>query len=145
MSSGTRMRDSTRRSQRRWSGYVGAAERRRGQKAERDVAGFLRVNGWPAITTRAASGFQKGDDIATDAPISIEVKDHVRLDLAGWVRQARENSKGLPAVVWHKRRGVADPGQWYVTMTGHDLIRLLGERDATCAVGQAHRPSRTER
>lgn len=145
MSSGTRMRDSTRRSQRRWSGYVGAAERRRGQKAERDVAGFLRDNGWPAITTRAASGFQKGDDIATDAPISIEVKDHVRLDLAGWVRQARENSKGLPAVVWHKRRGVADPGQWYVTMTGHDLIRLLGERDATCAVGQAHRPSGTER
>jgi Holliday junction resolvase len=104
---------------------VGATERRRGSKAERDVAAYLRDHGWRAITTRAASGFQRGDDIATDAPVSIEVKDHARLDLAGWVTQARANAHGRPAVVWHKRRGAASPGAWYVTMLGEDLVELL--------------------
>lgn len=104
---------------------VGAAERRKGHKAERDVAAYLREHGWAAVTTRAASGFQHGDDIRTDAPVSIEVKNVAKIDLAGWLRQAQENADGKPAVVWHKRRGVADPGDWYVTMTGNDLIELL--------------------
>ena len=104
---------------------VGSTERRRGHKAERDVAAFLRDHGWDAVTSRAASGFQHGDDITTNAPVSIEVKDHARMDLAGWVRQAQENADGKPAVVWHKRRGVSNPGEWYVTMTGNDLIELL--------------------
>lgn len=108
---------------------MGSTERRRGAKAERDVAAYLRANGWRAITTRAASGFQRGDDIETDAPVSIEVKDHARLDLAGWVEQARANANGHPAVVWHKRRGKASPGEWYVTMLGSDLIELLRDRD----------------
>jgi Holliday junction resolvase len=104
---------------------VGATERRKGHKAERDVAAFLRDHGWSAVTTRSASGFQHGDDIETDAPISIEVKNVAKTDLAGWIRQARENANGKPAVVWHKRRGVSNPGDWYVTMTGNDLIELL--------------------
>ena len=130
MSSRTLVASSTRSWLGRWGGYVGATERRRGQKAERDVAAYLRTNGYRAETTRAASGFQSGDDIATDAPVSIEVKDHVRLDLAGWVQQARANSGERPAVVWHKKRGVASPGGWYVTMLGEDLVRLLRGEDA---------------
>ena len=110
-----------------WINRMGATERRRGHKAERDVAAFMRDHGWDAVTTRAASGYQHGDDIATDAPVSIEVKDCARMELAAWVRQAHENANGQPAVVWHKRRGVADPGDWYVTMTGNDLIELLGK------------------
>lgn len=125
----TEVASSTRNSPGQWNGYVGAAERRRGQKAERDVAAFLRDNGFRAETTRAASGFQSGDDIATDAPVSIEVKDHVRLDLAGWLSQAQANAGERPAVVWHKKRGVASPGGWYVTLSGEDLVRLLkGDR-----------------
>jgi len=30
-------------------------------------------------------------------------------------------------VVIHKRRGVGSPDGWYVTMTGADLLRLLGD------------------
>jgi hypothetical protein len=109
------------------------------------VAAFLRDHGWSAVTTRAASGMQRGDDIATDAPVSIEVKDCARLELAAWVRQAQQNAGDRPAVVWHKRRGVGDPGGWYVTMTGNDLLRLIGDGDATCAVGPSDRASGEER
>lgn len=108
---------------------MGAAERRKGARAELAVVRALRAAGWSAATTRATSGHQSGDDIVTDAPVSIEVKDHGRLDLAGWVRQARSNARGRPAVVWHKRRGMADPRDWYVTMTGDDLLRLLDRGD----------------
>lgn len=107
----------------------GARSRRKGQRAEQSVARYLRDCGWDAATTRAVSGFQQGRDIATDAPVSIEVKDHTTLDLAGWVRQAEANATDdAPGVVWHKRRGTTDPGDWYVTMTGRTLVRLLRER-----------------
>jgi Holliday junction resolvase len=104
---------------------VGKAERAKGQRAERAVAAFLRDHGWDAVTTRAASGYQHGDDIDTNAPVSIEVKDVAKMDLSGWLRQAQSNANGKPALVWHKRRGVANPGDWYVTMTGNDLIELM--------------------
>ena len=81
------------------------------------------------MTTRAASGYQHGDDIRTNAPVSIEVKDVAKMDLSGWLRQAHGNANGKPAVVWHKRRGVANPGDWYVTMTGNDLIELLRKQN----------------
>jgi len=89
------------------------------------VVHALRRAGWTARTTREASGVQRGDDVETDAPVSIEVKDRAALDLAGWIRQARDNAGDRPAVVWHKRRGRAAPEEWYVTMTGDDLLRLL--------------------
>lgn len=104
---------------------MGAAERRRGARAEIAVVHALRRRGWVAETTRAASGVQRGDDIATDAPVSIEVKDRAALDLSGWIRQAEENAGDRPAVVWHKRRGNADAEDWYVTMTGRTLLDLL--------------------
>lgn len=149
MSSLLRTQSSTKSSHARWRIYVGSTERRRGAKAERDVAAYLREYGWDAITTRAASGFQHGDDIATNAPVSIEVKDHARLDLAGWVKQARANANGKPAVVWHKRRGSSSPGAWYVTMLGEDLVELLRtikeKNDATCALGRDDQDGRGER
>lgn len=109
---------------------MGSAERAKGQRAERAVAAYLREQGWQAITTRQQSGFQQGDDIATDAPLSIEVKDHARLDLAGWIRQAHENAAaGKLPVVWHKRRGAGSPGDWYVTMKGSTLMEMIGDGD----------------
>lgn len=104
---------------------MGAAERRRGARAELAVVHALRRAGWAAETTRAASGVQRGDDIRTDAPVSIEVKDRAALDLSGWLRQAEENSGDRPAVVWHKRRGNAEAEDWYVTMSGATLLALL--------------------
>jgi Holliday junction resolvase len=104
---------------------MGAAERAKGSRAERAVVTYLRDKGWYAETTRAKTGTRRGDDVVTDLPVSIEVKDHGRMDLSGWLRQAQENAEGKPAVVWHKKRGVGSPGGWYVTMSGEDFMRLF--------------------
>lgn len=64
--------------------------------------------------------------------IVLELKDHARLDLAGWVTEAdieRGNDDALAGFVVHKRRGTADPGDQYVTLTLRDLVALTtGER-----------------
>ena len=104
---------------------MGKAEREKGSRAERAVAIYMRKFGWQAETTRAQAGTRRGDDIATDAPVSVEVKDHSKMDLSGWLRQSKENCAGKIAVVWHKKRGAASPGEWYVTMDGEDFMRLL--------------------
>lgn len=104
---------------------MGSAERARGNRAERDVAAFLREHGFDAMTSRAAQGWQGGSDIFTSLPLAIEVKDHGRLDLSGWWRQAQDNAGDDIPVVWHKRRGFASPAKWWVTMDGESLMRLL--------------------
>lgn len=103
----------------------GKASRDKGKRAEQAVAKWLRANGWHAITTRAASGMQKGDDLQTNTGVSWEVKDHSRMELAAWLDQARSNAGDKPAVVIAKRRGKGSPGEWYAVMSGSDLLRLL--------------------
>lgn len=103
-----------------------AAERRRGNRAEQQVAATLRAWGYRAITSRdGRGGAQGGGDLITDFPAVLEVKDHARLDLAGWVDQAVAESGADPAFVIHKRRGKGDPEQWYVTGQLGDLILLV--------------------
>jgi hypothetical protein len=76
-------------------------------------------------------GRRTGDDIVWHGPASIEVKDVTKLDLSGWLRQAQDNAGDRAAVVWHKKRGVPNTQAegWYVTMTGADFLRLIGEND----------------
>ena len=106
----------------------GSSSRRKGSRAEVEVVHALRRAGWEADTSRnVLEGRRTGDDIVWDGPASIEVKDQAKLDLSGWLRQATTNAHGRPAVVWHKKRGTADAEGWYVTMTGADFLRLIGE------------------
>lgn len=104
---------------------MGARERRKGNDAERAVAQCLKDAGWQAVTSRAKNGTQDGCDIITDAPLAVEVKNHVRLDLSSWVAQANSNAGDKVPVVWHKKRGVSSPLEWYVTMDGQALVELL--------------------
>jgi hypothetical protein len=107
----------------------GSASRRKGSRAEVAVVHALRRAGWSADTSRnVLDGRRTGDDIVWDGPASIEVKDVAKMDLAGWVRQAQDNAGDRPGVVWHKKRGTAAPEGWYVTMTGADFLRLIGEQ-----------------
>jgi hypothetical protein len=106
----------------------GASSRRKGSRAEVAVVHALRRAGWDADTSRnVLDGRRTGDDIVWDGPASIEVKDVTRLELAAWLKQAQEQADGRPAVVWHKKRGVADAEGWYVTMSGEDFLRLIGD------------------
>ena len=106
----------------------GSASRRKGSRAEVAVVHALRRAGWVADTSRnVLDGRRTGDDIVWDGPCSIEVKDVTKVDLSGWLRQAAHNAAGRVPVVWHKKRGTADAEGWYVTMTGADFLRLIGE------------------
>jgi len=106
----------------------GSASRRKGSRAEVAVVHALRRAGWSADTSRnVLDGRRTGDDIVWEGPASIEVKDVARLELSQWLKQAQDNAGDRPAVVWHKKRGVADAEGWYVTMSGEDFLRLIGD------------------
>jgi len=108
----------------------GAASRRKGSRAQVAVVHALRRAGWKADTSRnVLEGRRTGDDIVWDGPASIEVKDVATMDLSGWLRQAKSNAADRVAVVWHKKRGQAQAEGWYVTMTGEDFLRLIGENN----------------
>ena len=104
---------------------MGSYERRKGNAAERSVVHTLREWGWDAVTSRSTNGTQDGMDIISDCPLAIEVKNQVRLDLSAWVKQAGENAMDKVPVVWHKKRGESNPENWYVTMEGVELMKLL--------------------
>lgn len=106
----------------------GAASRRKGNRAEVEVVRVLRSAGFEAETSRnARNGTQRGEDIVSDFPMSIEVKNHTRTDLAGWWTQAVEQSGGAMPVVIHKRVGKSNADEWWATMDFQTLIRLIRE------------------
>jgi hypothetical protein len=104
----------------------GSSSRRKGNRAEVEVVRVLRAAGFEAETSRnARGGTQKGEDIVSDFPMSIEVKNHTRVDLAGWWGQAVEQAHGAPPVVIHKRVGKTNGEDWWATMDLQTLIRLI--------------------
>lgn len=105
---------------------MGKSERAKGNRAELAVAATLRDWGWAAQTSRAVrGGTQHGADLVTDFPAVIEVKDHGRMDLSGWLNQLAEEQGNDPGFVVHKRRGRGNPEEWYVTGTLRDLLRMV--------------------
>ncbi|WP_229401937.1 hypothetical protein [Micromonospora okii] len=100
----------------------------KGSSAERAVVDLLRASGWPHAERRLAGSTKDRGDIAGIPGVVIEVKNCARTDLAGWLAEAereRVNDNADLAVVWHKRRGKANPADWFVTVDGATLLRLL--------------------
>ena len=105
-----------------------------GARSERAVADWLaRELNDDRIDRRVKRGANDRGDISgvriRGERLVIEVKDHARLALAEWVKEAEieaGNDDALAGVVIHKRRGTTDPGQWYVTMSGAAFVKLLG-------------------
>ena len=84
---------------------------------------------YPGAERRALQGaLDKGDFVLPGNEISIwEAKNCARLDLAGWIREAQveaRNASRQLGVVVHKRVGVRDPAQQYVTLLAGDYIRV---------------------
>jgi hypothetical protein len=107
----------------------GSTSRRKGNRAEVEVAAALRRAGWQAVTSRAENGTQGGADLITDFPMVVEVKNVARTDLSGWWRQAVEQAGGDLPVVIHKRVGHARAEDWWVCMDMHTLLRLVERLD----------------
>ncbi len=105
----------------------------KGTRFERSIADYLELQlEDDRIDRSPLRGTRDRGDIAglrfAGEKVVLELKNHNRLNLAGWVDEAKAeqgNADAILSAVVHKRRGTADPGEQYVTMTVDDLITLL--------------------
>lgn len=111
-----------------------ASAKKAGAAFESLVARFLAVRlGDDRIERRAKTGAKDRGDIAgvrtiRGGRVVIECKDTARDSLPAWIREAeieRGNDDAAIGVVAHKRRGVADPAEQFVSMTLETFALLL--------------------
>ncbi|MFH9977915.1 hypothetical protein ACH4ND_01380 [Streptomyces sp. NPDC017179] len=103
----------------------------KGTAAETAVVRFLQAAGFVQAERRTLNGVKDRGDIAGVPGVVIEVKNCARQELPAWVAEAeleRDNDRASLGVVWHKRRGKSDPGDWFVSMSGHQFAELLREQ-----------------
>ena len=104
------------------------ASKRKGTAWESAIVDYLRGSGAPHAERRALNGSKDRGDIAGIPGVVVEAKAGAKVELGVWLAEAeaeRINDGAALAVVWHKRRGKASPGDAYVTMTGATLVQLL--------------------
>lgn len=118
-------------------GRTNASARAAGTRFERTIADYLATKLEDDRIERAPRWGAKdcGDIVGVRTHmqrIAIECKDTTRPTLAGWVAEAeieRGNYDALAGIVIHKRKGISNPGQQYVTMTLDELLALItGQR-----------------
>jgi hypothetical protein len=103
-------------------------QKAKGSSAERAVVDYLRAHGFPHAERRLAGSSKDRGDIAGMPGVVVEVKNCERTNLAGWLAEAevgQANDRADYGVVWHKRRGRGDAGQWYATLPAAQLVQLL--------------------
>lgn len=108
----------------------GKANRAKGIRHERAVSSWLALLGIPS--TRTSTGRRQDEgDLSNDLGLYIECKDVGRLNLAGWLDEARKRARdaGSTAVVVVKRRGRGHPAESYAVLQLGDLLSLLGVTD----------------
>lgn len=103
-----------------------------GTRFERSIADCLAEHVDDRIDRRVKNGSKDRGDIAglrhMGGRVVLECKDVSKLALGTWVNEAdveRGNDDAIAGFVVHKRRGVGDPLEQYVTGTVRDLIALL--------------------
>lgn len=101
----------------------------KGSAAERAVAKWLADHGWPDAERRYDAGrHDDRGDIRGVPGVTIEVKNHQRIDLAGWMKELEQemgNSGDSVGFVVVKKRGTTDVGQWYAVLPVEVIARLL--------------------
>jgi hypothetical protein len=107
---------------------LSSAAKRKGSQAERDVVAYLKANGFPYADRRVAGATLDKGDISGVLGVTIEIKNHARLDLAGWLAELEvemKNDSAWTGVVIHKRKGKGDVGEWYATLPVKVWLALL--------------------
>ena len=106
----------------------GRATKAKGSGAERDVVKALKKEGFQYADRRLAGATLDKGDISGIPGVTIEIKNHAKMDLAGWLEELKvemTNDNAWTGVVWHKRKGKGNPLDWYCTMPAHVWIELL--------------------
>ena len=100
----------------------------KGYRGERTVRDFYLSSGLPCVRPRTTSRTDTDVGDVTGPPWVTSVKNHRRMDLAGWVDElghmVRRAELGTGIVV-HHRVGRARPDDWYVTTTLGLAVPLL--------------------
>lgn len=106
---------------------MGAAERRKGAAAERELAALLTDSLGVQVRRKLGAARDGGDDIQV-ARYRIEAKNHARLALPEWLRQAEASctEPGDVPIVAFRRPG----GRWYVVTALEDWVPLIREEVA---------------
>ncbi len=107
---------------------MGSAAKAKGSGVERDIVKYLKENGFKYVDRRLAGATLDKGDISGIPGVTIEIKNHAKMDLAGWVEELlieMSNDGAWTGVVWHKRKGRGSPGDWYCTMPGYVWLDLL--------------------
>jgi len=105
----------------------GRASKAKGAQAERDVVKWLK-QWFPYADRRLAGATLDKGDISGIPGVTIEIKNHAKMDLSGWLGELEvemKNDGAWTGVVIHKRKGRGDVGQWYATMPASVWIELL--------------------
>src|SRR5262249_39319367 len=117
---------------------IGRANRARGIVTERDLARYLRVNGWPNAERKQDNGWVAGDRVSRDAGdirntlgLCWQAKSSPELSgekLSTAMRQTAEQVGVAGAdygIVVHRRVGHASPARWWAYLPLGDLFALL--------------------
>jgi hypothetical protein len=102
----------------------------KGSRFENAVVIYLRGVGFPQAARTLAGATEDRGDVSGVGNCVIECKCANRLDLAGWLAEAKVEAEnaGLPRfVVVAKRRGVTGPAESYAVMPLWLLAELLME------------------
>jgi len=97
--------------------------RAKGSAAEREVVAILQEHGYDVHRTPLSGALEWLPGDITGMPYVIEVKRCERLDLPGWVRQAKEQANGKPWLLIFRR----SREEWLVVMPLEQWLRE-GER-----------------
>jgi hypothetical protein len=104
--------------------------KQKGTAAETAVVKYLKENGFPYAERRALTGTLDKGDITGCGPIVFEVKNHAKIDLAGWIKELESetvNAQATTGCVVAKKRGTTDPGNWYAVMPFEWMVWLMKE------------------
>jgi len=109
---------------------VVSKSKQKGTAAETAVVKYLKENGFPYAERRALTGTLDKGDITGCGPIVFEVKNHAKIDLAGWIKELESetvNAQATTGCVVAKKRGTTDPGNWYAVMPFEWMVWLMKE------------------
>jgi len=109
---------------------LSSAAKRKGSQAERDVIAWLKANGFKYADRRLAGATLDKGDISGVPGVTIEIKNHAKMDLSGWLAELEiemKNDGAWTGTVLHKRRNKGNVGEWYATMPAKIWLELIKE------------------